>query len=790
MFLYTYRYIGVYGVVLNFVLKNFQVNNSNKITPRSNSGVKYYTAPNLTKDEFVKESAISSPKNHSVSFTGLTNVFKTWASADYLVAVADQKASRIAGTIPDEWTRKIPKELRGDNIKELYNTFKQAVILLKKSKDTAEASEILDKAFKKAGIVDKTHKITLGFLSADGHFGDVYEISIPLTESKTGKYVLKRYRNHLPQVFNDDSVTHGNYIEANRALSQQKDFCKMPRKISRKGLSRKDYRRGDYPNMFFTDTDTGYTLFEDARFLPPPLRKKNLASSGIYAADNRKEANNVNDYHVDFGAQKIINPLLVQNRLVRYFYQQVKESENPTHKLIELVNNAHKMPNEDAVHEGIVSVLYANEKHNDDFSDAARQFYIYLSDRLNLTKNIFNSIYFDTKSTSAKAWLLSTMEHQSPTFIHDNYLKITRDLYNNKNLFTQVANIFSKNSTISKEQDIMIECFENLLNNMDIKNKNHLNIMVKVLQKISNYPERFKVCAEKIVNKSDGNTLLNHYLEKASIENEPDILPIILKHADDKTFKILISKYFFKSPTMMEDSHWKTTLFNWFDNSADKETVTNLLKALKGISEDFRSEYFKKGLIRLEKTNNLSKECIWDIMREHCPIKNIPEQDRAEIFDLLWNEIEKLPIKDQKECIWAFHLSNIYPYAKKLIENTTKEDKLLLLSNFISNRKIQFQEFTDLLKIFLNKVETPKVINQIVSNAFDSDNMKIFWDLLLSDNVQDLAKAKQLFNIVKVKMGETEIKNQFARAGYSGYHNVREIRKVKFKDILGIDLNL
>lgn len=359
-----------------------------------------------------------SSKNNadSVSFGGLTRYFSAGhRNAEDLIQAAQKwtKNNGVIGTPPFEWVQKIPKELRKEKIKELYLTFKNVLDILNEGRYKIEESRnILNSAFKKAGIVDKTENISFELLTISGSYGDTYNLSIPISKDKTKHYVLKRFRSHEPESVYS-SLVHGNYVEQNRAFSTQNDFYSVPRKISRnKEISREAWHRGDCPNIFFADLNSNYALFEDAKFLPTPLRHISLDKSGLDLQDLNLK-NFVNEYHIDYGGKVIENQFIASNKTARHVYRKVMNSTYPFQKLAFYIKNAHKMKNTQDIYTGITAVVL-NIENNWRLKD----FQFPFDFKMKFVQKIFDRIQSRMNPSKAKTYLSGLIEKHKQEVEH------------------------------------------------------------------------------------------------------------------------------------------------------------------------------------------------------------------------------------------------------------------------------------------------------------------------------------------------------------------------------------
>lgn len=340
-------------------------------------------------------------KNDQVSFQGLTRYFSNGCHApeDLIQAtIKYSKSNGVIGSLPFEWIQKIPKEERKDKIKLLYLGFQEAFENLSNFHRTNTLEPILNEAFKKARIIKNEQNIHLDLLSDKGTFGYVYDLTVPTSENEVKHYVIKKYKSNYPKGWAESSgLSHGNYVEQNRALFLQNDFYSIPRKISRhKKTSRKDWHRGDFTKIFFSDLNAGYAVFEHAKFLPKPARNHSLNILGLKSTDYNCD-NLVNGYYVDYGGIKPEIPFVPENKISRYFFKLIKKSEQPLKTMASFLKNVEDKKTVQELYQCIVATLTYIHKN-----DCINNEYVNSNFQLQISQMIFDKIAAKIKSDRVK----------------------------------------------------------------------------------------------------------------------------------------------------------------------------------------------------------------------------------------------------------------------------------------------------------------------------------------------------------------------------------------------------
>ncbi|MFA6988757.1 MAG: hypothetical protein WC197_01700 [Candidatus Gastranaerophilaceae bacterium] len=215
------------------------------------------------------------------------------------------KSMGIVGNLPYAWIEKIPKEQRKEKIKEIYMTFKEAIVDLRKNNHPNNTSKKLSEVLHTTGILEKEKILNLKYLDAGLH-GKAYQIQ----GLDNDKYVLKVFNSN-----NEDSNKyHGNFVELNRAQYWQKNAGKSTQRVE----------------FFFGDMDAGYMINQ---FIgnDTPVCKKNVPEKiyGLNAGDEDSqqldEHNQKKGYSYDFGGLEISSPELVTNKTVRFVYKNINQ---------------------------------------------------------------------------------------------------------------------------------------------------------------------------------------------------------------------------------------------------------------------------------------------------------------------------------------------------------------------------------------------------------------------------------------------------------------------------------
>lgn len=309
--------------------------------------------------------------------------------------------------------------------------------------------------------------------------------------------------------------------------------------------------------MFFSDLNSKIVLFEDARFLPPPVREKNLTLSAIASTDSsNKEANTVNGYCIDFGGFETMISTVSANKTVRYVYQKVKTAptkQQATEIFIDLLNNIDKAKNKEGVLLGLASILHINSAEFSEMNAYKCPLDIDVMSAI-------NAIYSKAESVQTKKLLIEIFESGPQDLFKRTYPKFAHDLNNHKELFMNIVRNFSPELTITPDHDCSAKIFKILLDNVDQKNPEQLNELAIGLTKFISHPQQYKECID---------------LLKQSTTYKPVMMRIKYMKKYAKRFKCKIK---------FADNSMK----NYMKKQAAKKTPLSLIK-----------EKFKKMITRL-----------------------------------------------------------------------------------------------------------------------------------------------------------------------------------------------
>ena len=261
-------------------------------------------------------------KSDRSNFRGLSRSLskRVYDNSADIKAEADKykKSNYVVGSLPPQWIDKIPKEIRAEIIKEIYNCFKEASLSLRESHKFFSSDhigfrkplttriykknsiDILKEVLYKAKIINDKKDFSLQLVD-DGSYGVCYKLTIG-----SDSFALKVFKkiSDLSEEF------HGNYIEINRAHYLNKNA--------------KNYQ---FAKFYFGDLKTGY-LIEDfiSNKKAPPGRNLNLFSIGINYYDDH-QYNFINGYLIDYGGFYISDDHLAKNKIARWVFKKIGSNE-------------------------------------------------------------------------------------------------------------------------------------------------------------------------------------------------------------------------------------------------------------------------------------------------------------------------------------------------------------------------------------------------------------------------------------------------------------------------------
>lgn len=444
-----------------------------------------------------------------------------------------KKLLQPIGSLPKEWTERIPKQERAKKIPEFLKDLNQAVNNFRKSDDFDNFFEL---ALKKAGIIDEERKITLKKFPDDGKYGIAYQIQGAFND----RYVIKKFKTkYWPIVDNRDF--HGNFTELNRYAYWQK-YAGLKTQMNR---------------FYFGDVESGYLvskLIDDAT----PICNKHVPSEayGLNSIDTgggigETSFNKKRGYQYDVGGMGVIHPCLTRNKEYQAFFKKlfgnllqdanlakkVKFNSLSQNKIEKIANQREKLLNE--------RIKLFDAKMNKASSDLKLAFIDYMFDdkpmvNFNAVSAFEREIYFKklwkNGDNKVKLELIQKLYYLKP----ENRLNCfeTCILDSDDEISAELAKHIGA-MRVNCAQEDFVKCYKKLAINAPEKQK---IMLIDSIQYISDLNERlfcFKLLAqdasidfkEKLTNKV--------YKELFDKDKSIECIKILAQNADNQTLKNL-----------------------------------------------------------------------------------------------------------------------------------------------------------------------------------------------------------------------------------------------------------
>ena len=254
--------------------------------------------------------------NSDISFTGLTSslkktVYKRQEIVDLMKKYPKSKG--VVGNLMPEWVEKIPKEQRGDAIKDIYDQFSLAVKQRQNHFFGPKPQETIKNVLCKYNIITPETKVKFSQKGMSG-MDEIYRLQV-------GE------KSYITKVFQDNSLnsleTCGNLIEQNHALY-----------LGAKSNS-------DWAKFHFGNLKDGYMVTE---YIPnrrqQPDYVLDLGKKGLEFTDKRLYGF-LKKKNTNYGGLQVINGFPIKNKnAVREINKlQSLSAEEQLKKIEEIKNN-------------------------------------------------------------------------------------------------------------------------------------------------------------------------------------------------------------------------------------------------------------------------------------------------------------------------------------------------------------------------------------------------------------------------------------------------------------------